>query len=169
MICGGIEELKQSSHRNNEKQQIIVDWVKIWLSHLYSQRWVQLHDGKHVATGMTTMECKIWAKYTLTRHKGGVLGNNIPSVSRIFQETPFVTCQVSLVPNCALWRCTSDEGIVWCLELHVHWQTVILFLWLYCKNASPAVLPFQSGRLRKIYNVFAIPWIAKQLFQNAMT
>ena len=89
MICGRIEELKQSSHRNNEKQQIIVYWVKIWLSHLYSQRWVQLHDGKHVATGMTTMECKSWAKYTLTRHKGGVLGNNIPSVSHFFLEKAF--------------------------------------------------------------------------------
>ena len=119
MVCGRIEELKQSSHRNNEKQQIIVDWVKIWLSHLYSQRWVQLHDGKHVATGMTTMKCKSWAKYTLTRHKGGVLGNNIPSVSHFFWKRPFFEV------------CKLDQSIFWVSVIH---QTFYLSSSKSCYN-----------------------------------
>ena len=47
-------------------------------------------------------------------------------------------------------------------------------LWFYSYDCIVKMrrLPCCLSRvvgLRKIYNVFAIPWIAKQLFQNAMT
>ena len=47
-------------------------------------------------------------------------------------------------------------------------------LWFYSYDCIVKIrrLPCCLSRvvgLRKIYNVFAIPWIAKQLFQNAMT
>ena len=64
-------------------------------------------------------DCIIWVGHMLTRHKGGVLGNNIPSVSHFFWKRPFFEV------------CKLDQSIFWVSVIH---QTFYLSSSKSCYN-----------------------------------